>query len=77
MQSKINKKNVDPNVLLIAEYENARSILDESMKELWRIIDSSKTRSKDKNKSINLILNIIKQKVAILDKEIYVVRKLC
>lgn len=76
MQTKINKKNIDPNLLLINEYEKSRSILDESIKELWKIIDSPKTSANDKNKSISMIVNIIKQKVVILDKEIYHVARL-
>lgn len=74
MQTKINQKNMDPNLLLISEYEKTRLILDEALKELWKIIDSPKIDANNKNKSINLIVNIIKQKVAILDKEIYIAR---
>ncbi|MDF0682269.1 MAG: hypothetical protein P0116_15025 [Candidatus Nitrosocosmicus sp.] len=49
-------------------------MLNESIKELWKIIDSPKAGSKDKTKSITLILNIIKETHAILDKEIGIMR---
>lgn len=74
MQSKIKNKDVDPYDQLIEEYEKTRSILGETVKELWKIIDSSKTSSKDKTKSINLILNIMKERRSILEKEITIIK---
>ena len=74
MQSKINKRDVDPDDRLLDEYEKMMLILDETVKELWKIIDSSKTSSKEKTKSINLILNITKERRSILEKEIGMLR---
>ena len=45
---------MDPNVPMIAEYENTRSMLVESMRELWKINNLPKTASKDKTIQINL-----------------------
>jgi hypothetical protein len=70
MQNKLNKNDVDPNDLLYDEYEKMISNLDESIKELWKIIDSSKTSSKEKTKSIGLILVITKERRSILEKEV-------
>jgi hypothetical protein len=70
MQSKISNKDLDPDVQLLDEYHNSRIILKEAIKELWKIIDSPKTSSKDKNKSINLILSITKECRLLLEKEI-------
>lgn len=74
MQSKIKNKNIDPDDQLIEEYEKTRLILGETVKELWKIIDSSKTSSKDKTKSITLILNIMKEKRSILEKQITIIK---
>ena len=63
MQSKINKRDIDPDDQLLDEYEKMMLILDETVKELWKIIDSSKTGSKEKAKSINLILILLKKGV--------------
>ena len=49
-------------------------IFDEAVKELRKIIDSSKTIPKDKNKSIGLILNITKERRSILEKKIGMLR---
>jgi hypothetical protein len=38
-------------------------IFDETIKELWKIIDSSKPGSKEKTKSIGLILDISKERL--------------
>jgi hypothetical protein len=70
MQNKIDKKDIDPNDLLYDEYERMTLILDEAVKELWKIIDSYKTSSKDKNKSIGLILTITKERRSILEKKV-------
>jgi predicted transcriptional regulator len=74
MQSKINKRDVDPDDQLFNEYEKMMMTLDEAVKELWKIIDSSKTGSKEKAKSINLILNITKERRLILEKEIDIIK---
>jgi predicted transcriptional regulator len=65
MQSKTNNKDVDPDDQLLDEYEKMMLTLDETVKELWKIIDSSKTGSKEKAKSINLILNVTKERRSI------------
>ena len=70
MQSTIDKKDVDPDDLLYEEYERMTLILDEAVKELWQLIDSSKTSSKEKTKSIGLILAITKERRSILEKKI-------
>ena len=70
MQNKIDKKDVNSNDLLYDEYEKMDLIFDESIKELWKIVDSSKTNSKEKTKSIGLIINITKEKRSILEKKI-------
>ena len=54
-------KKTDPDDQLLEEYEKLNLILDETVKELLKIIDSSKTISKEKAISINLILNILKR----------------
>ena len=56
------------------EYEKDRLLLSETIKELWKIIDAPKTASKEKTKSINLLLNIIKESRLILEKEINIMR---
>ncbi len=74
MQSKINKRDVDPDDQLFDEYEKMMLTLDETVKELWKIIDSSKTSSKEKAKSINLILNVTKERRSMLEKEIDILK---
>jgi predicted transcriptional regulator len=74
MQSKINKRDVDPDDQLFDEYEKIMLTLDETVKELWKIIDSSKTGSKEKAKSINLILHITKERRLILEKKIDIIK---
>jgi len=74
IQNKFDKKDVDPNDLLYDEYEKMDLIYDESIKELWKIIDSSKTGSKEKTKSIGLILTITKERRSILEKKIGMLR---
>ncbi len=74
MQSKINKRDVDPDDQLFDEYEKMMLTLDETVKELWKIIDSSKTGSKEKAKSINLILHITKERRLILEKKIDIIK---
>ena len=69
IQNKTNKKDIDPDDQLYEEYEKMDLIFDESIKELWKIIDSSKTSSKEKTKSIGLILTITKEKRSILEKK--------
>jgi hypothetical protein len=49
-------------------------ILDEAVKELWEISDSSKTSSKEKTKSIGLILTITKERRSILEKKVGILR---
>jgi hypothetical protein len=49
-------------------------LLDESIKELWKIIYSSKSGSKEKTRLISLILNIVKETYLILEKEIHILR---
>ena len=68
IQNKTNKKDIDPDDQLYEEYEKMDLIFDESIKELWKIIDSSKTSSKEKTKSIGLILTITKERRSILEK---------
>ena len=74
MQSKVNKRDVDPDDQILDEYEKIMLILDETVKELWKIIESSKTSSKEKTKSINLILNVTKERRSILEKEIDIIK---
>ena len=74
MQSKINKRGVDQDDQLLDEYEKMMLTLDEAVKELWKIIDSPKTGSKEKAKSINLILNVTKERRSILEKEIDIIK---
>lgn len=74
MQNKMNKNNIDPDSQLLEEYQKTKLILNEAIKEPWKIIDSPKTTSKDKNKSINLILHISKERRLILEKEINIMR---
>lgn len=74
MQSKINKRDVDPDDQLFDEYEQMMLTLDETVKELWKIIDSSKTGSKEKAKSINLILNVTKERRSMLEKRIDIIK---
>ena len=70
IQNKFDKKDVDPDYLLFDEYEKMILVLDEAVKELWETVDSSKTSSKDKNKSIGLILTIAKERRSILEKKV-------
>lgn len=74
MQNKINKKSADPDDLLYDEYGKMKLILGETIKELWKIIDSPKTSYKDKIKSISLILTITKERRLILEKEVDIIR---
>ncbi len=74
MHNKTKKKDIDPDDLLLEEYEKDRLLLSETIKELWKIIDAPKTASKEKTKSINLLLNIIKESRLILEKEINIMR---
>ena len=74
MKNKTKGKKIDPNELLMEECEKTRLVLNETIKELWKIIDSPKAGSKEKTKSINLMLNIIKEFHLILDKEISIMR---
>ena len=74
IQNKTNKKDIDPDDQLYEEYEKMDLIFDESIKELWKIIDSSKTSSKEKTKSIGLILTITKERRSILEKKIGILR---
>ena len=59
MQSKINKKDIDPDDQLLDGYEKMMLTLDLTVKELWKIIDSSKTGSKEKAKSIRFLIRTI------------------
>jgi len=74
IQNKTNKKDIDPDDQLYEEYEKMDLIFDESIKELWKIIDSSKTSSKEKTKSIGLILTITKEKRSILEKKVVMLK---
>ena len=74
MQNKITKKGVDPDDLLYEEYGKMKLILSETIKELWKIIDAPKTSSKDKTKSISLLLSITKERRLILEKEVEIIR---
>jgi hypothetical protein len=74
MQSKINKGDVDPDDQLLVECEKIMLNLDEMVEELWKIIDSTKTGSKEKAKSINLILNVTKERSSILEKDVDIIR---
>ena len=74
MQSKIHKRDADPDDQLFDEYEKMMLTLDETVKELWKIIDSSKTGSKEKAKSISLIMNVTKERRSILEKEIDIIK---
>lgn len=74
MQNKVTKKDVDPDDLLYDEYGKMKLILGETIKELWKIIDAPKSSSKDKTKSISLILSITKERRLILEKEVDIVR---
>jgi hypothetical protein len=49
-------------------------IFDETIKELWEIIDLPKYSSKEKTKSIGLILNISKERQSVLEKRIGMLR---
>jgi len=69
IQNKTNKKDIDPDDQLYEEYEKMDLIFDESIKELWKIIDSSKTSSKEKTKSIGLILTITRERRSIMEKK--------
>jgi len=70
MQNKIDKKDVGPDDLLYDENEKMNAIFDETIKESWEIIDSSKSSSNEKTKSIGLILNIPKERRSILEKKL-------
>ena len=74
MQSKINKGDVDPDDQLLVECEKIMLTLDEMVEELWKIIDSTKTGSKEKAKSINLILNVTIERRSILKKDVDIIR---
>jgi predicted transcriptional regulator len=73
-QNKINNRDVDPDDQLFDEYEKMMLTLDETVKELWKIIDSSKTGSKEKAKSISLILSITKERRSIIEKKIDIIK---
>jgi hypothetical protein len=48
-------------------------IFDETLKELWNIIEFPKAGSKEKAKPINLILSVTKERHLILEKEIDII----
>ncbi len=73
-QSKINKRDVDPDDQILDEYEKMMLTLDETVKDLWKITDSSKTGSKEKAKSISLTLSVTKERRLILEKALVLLR---
>jgi|SoiMethySBSTD1v2_1073268.scaffolds.fasta_scaffold5388919_1 predicted transcriptional regulator len=52
MKNKIKGKKIDPDDLILEECEKTRLVLNEIIKELWKIIDFPTAGFKEKTKSI-------------------------
>lgn len=68
-----NKRNYDERLFEI--YHNSLQGLDEVIKKLWEIIDSSKTDEREKMKAINLIIQCYKDKFEMIQSEPDLVNK--
>ena len=68
-----NKKNYGERLFEV--YHNSLQGLDEVIKKLWEVIDSSKTDEKEKLKAINLMMQCYKDKFEMIQSEPDLVNK--
>ena len=69
IQKEIEKNKRNYGERLFEVYHNSLQGLDEVIKKLWTIIDSSKTDEKEKMKAINLIMQCYKEKFEMIQSE--------
>ena len=75
IQKEIEKNKKNYGERLFEVYHNSLQGLDEVIKKLWEIIDSSKTDEKEKMKAINLIMQCYKEKFEMIQSEPELVNK--
>ena len=69
IQKELRKSKENYGERLFEVYQNSLLGLDEVIKKLWTIIDSSKTDEKEKMKAINLIIQCYKEKFEMIKSE--------
>ena len=69
IQKEIHKSKENYGERLFEVYQNSLLGLDEVIKKLWTIIDSSKPDEKEKMKAINLIMQCYKEKFEMIKSE--------
>jgi len=69
LQKAIHKSKENYGERLFDVYQNSLRGLDEVVKKLWTIIDSSKTDEKEKMKAINLIIQCYKMRFKMIKSE--------
>jgi predicted transcriptional regulator len=69
LQKEIHKSKESYGERLFEVYQNSLLGLDEVIKKLWAIIDSSKTDEKEKMKAINLIMQCYKMRFEMIKSE--------
>jgi DNA-binding transcriptional regulator LsrR (DeoR family) len=69
LQKEIHKSKENYSERLFEVYQNSLLGLDEVVKKLWTIIDSSKTDEKEKMKAINLIMQCYKMSFEMIKSE--------
>jgi hypothetical protein len=69
LQKEIHKSKENYGERLFEVYQNSLLGLDEVVKKLWTIIDSSKTDEKEKMKAINLIMQCYKMRFEMIKSE--------
>jgi predicted transcriptional regulator len=69
IQKDLRKSKENYGERLFEVYQNSLLGLDEVIKKLWAIIDSSKTDEKEKMKAINLIMQCYKEKFEMIKSE--------
>jgi predicted transcriptional regulator len=69
IQNDLHKSKENYGERLFEVYQNSLLGLDELIKKLWIIVDSSKTDEKEKMKAINLIMQCYKEKFEMIKSE--------
>ena len=69
LQKEIDKSKRNYGERLFEIYQNSLLGLDEVVKKLWTILDSSKTDEKEKMKAINLIMQCYKMRFEMIKSE--------
>ena len=75
IQKEIEKSKENYGERLFEVYQNSLQGLDEVVKKLWAIIDSSKTDEKEKMKAINLMMQCYKERFEMIKSEPELVNK--